>query len=302
MEKRLTTTAMLFSLGFVFMLVVAVGAFFYGIQFGKDKAEAKYAAKTEAENVNESATPYQQQELVSFYLTVFSPYREFQTEWFAASDKLFRSGNIDAGSAFKNLAKLADQKAEEASSFNMQQSPLLGEAQVAYIRSLKYFKDAAAKAAADKSTDPDKLLDNIQNDKNYKSAVQESLAAQQAYYEAMQKWAASVDPAIPASYKHSEPLGTEQWDKLALVVKNRAVVSYLTERGELFGFFPQDLTSRIDEFIRSGQASKMKLKTIGGIIDLLLNTRAVDSGDFSANKARFYQSETLPQLPFFYSE
>ncbi|REK77285.1 hypothetical protein [Paenibacillus paeoniae] len=302
MEKRLTTTAMLFSVGFVFMLVFAVGAFFYGIQIGKEKAEAKYTAKSETVNASEATVPYQQQELVSFYLTVFSPYREFQTEWFAASDKLFRGGNIDAASAFKKLAKLADQKAEEASSFNMQQSPLLGEAQVAYVRSLKYFKDAAAKAASNKSDDPGKLLEQIQSDKNYKSAVQESLAAQRSYYEAMQKWAASVDPAIPATHKPVEPMSDDQWDKLSLIVKNIIVVSYLSERGELFSFLPQDLTSRVDEFIRSGQASNMKLKTIGGIVDLLLNTRAVDSGDFSANKARFYQSETLPQLPFFYSE
>ncbi|MFF2887629.1 hypothetical protein [Paenibacillus sp. NPDC057967] len=302
MEKRLTTTAMLFSVGFVFMLVFAVGAFFYGIQIGTEKAEAKYTAKTEASKKSEVTTPYQQQELVSFYLTVFSPYREFQTEWLAVADKLLRSGNLDAGSAFKNLAKLADQKADEASSFNMQKSPLLGEAQVAYIRSLKYFKDAAAKAASNKTDDPAKLLEQIQSDTNYKSAVGESLAAQQAYYEAMQKWAASVDPVIPAAYKAAAPMSVEQWDKLSLIVKNMVVVSYLSERGELFGFMPQDLTSRVDEFIRSGQASKMKLKTVGGIVDLLLNTRAVDSGDFNANKARFYQSETLPQLPFFYSE
>ncbi|RJE90008.1 hypothetical protein D3P07_07265 [Paenibacillus sp. 1011MAR3C5] len=302
MEKRLTTTAMLFSLGFVFMLVFAVGAFFYGIQIGTEKAEAKYTAKSEAGKKSEDTAPYQQQELVSFYLTVFSPYREFQAEWLTVSDKLLRGGNLDAGSAFKNLAKLADQKAEEASSFNMQKSPLLGEAQVAYIRSLKYFKDTAAKAAADKTNDPAKLLEHIKSDKNYKSAVGESLAAQQAYYDAMQKWAASVDPAIPAAYKAATPMSVDQWDKLSLIVKNRVAVSHLSERGELFGFMPQDLTSRVDEFIRSGQASKMKLNTVGGIVDILLNTRAVDAGDFSANKARFYQSETLPQLPFFYSE
>jgi len=302
MEKRLTTTAMLFSLGFVFMLILAVGAFFYGIQLGTEKAEAKYTAKTAAVQAGEDATPYQQQELVSFYLTVFSPYREFQAEWLAAADKLLRGGNIDSAAAFKKLAKLADTKAEEASSFNMQKSPLLGEAQVAYIRSLKYFKDAASKAAADKSDDPAKILEHIQSDKNYKSAVSESLAAQSAYYDAMQKWAASVDPAIPAAYKIAVPLGVEQWDKLSLIVKNKVIVSYLIERSELYGFLPQDLTSRVDEFIRSGQASKMKLKTVGGIVDLLLNTRAVDSGDFNANKARFYRSETLPQLPFFYAE
>ena len=34
MEKRITRTEMLFSLGFLFMLVFAVGAFFYGVKIG----------------------------------------------------------------------------------------------------------------------------------------------------------------------------------------------------------------------------------------------------------------------------
>ena len=44
MEKRITRTEMLFSLGFLFMLIFAVGAFFYGVKIGSDKTEAKLVA------------------------------------------------------------------------------------------------------------------------------------------------------------------------------------------------------------------------------------------------------------------
>ncbi|MFD0586868.1 hypothetical protein ACFQZE_02545 [Paenibacillus sp. GCM10027627] len=301
MEKRLTTTAMLFSVGFLFMLVCAVGAFFYGVQIGSEKIEAKYAAAKEAEGgISESATPYQQQDLVSFYLTVFSPYREFQSKWLSDMDALSRGGNLDAEAAFKSLAKLADKKVEESASFNMQKSPLLGEAQIAYVRSLKLFKDAATKAAAAKTKDKAAIYKNVLADSNYKAAVKEALEAQKDYYHAMQQWAATVDPKVPNTYKASGPLSADKWKGLPLTVKNSIVVNYLKERNELYEFYPHDLTSRVDDFIQSGQASKMKLQTANAIIDLLMNTRAVDPEDFSAIKGRLYESETLPQLPFFY--
>lgn len=303
MEKRLTISAMLFSIGFVFMLVVAVGAFFYGIQIGSDRIEAKYAAAQEEEGVvDESATPYQQQDLVSFYLTVFSPYREFQTEWMTAMDQLSNGGNVDAAAAFKSLSKLAASKSEEARSFNMQQSPLLGEAQVAYIRSMNKFKEAADHAANSKTADHAALYKSIQEGSAYKTAVSEALGGQRAYYEAMMKWAATVDIHISAEYKTPNPLGIKQWSALPLTVKNFIIGEYLAGRKEINGFYPHDLTSRVDEFIQSGQASKMKLQTMNSIVELLLNTRAVDPGDFVPNKARYYSAETLPQLPFFYPE
>lgn len=305
MEKRLTISAMLFSVGFVFMLVLAVGAFFYGVQIGTEKIEAKYAAakaEEEKDKVDEAATPYQQQDLVSFYLTVFSPYREFQSEWLAAMDKLSRGGNVDTDSAFKSLSKLASKKAEEASSFNMQKSPLLGEAQVAYIRSMKLFKAAADKAAASKSDSHSDIYTAILADSNYKTAVKELLDGQKAYYEAMQKWAATVDLNIPSETKTPDPLSVSKWSAMPITVKNLVIAEYMAKQAEMNAFYPHDLTSRVDEFIQSGQAGKMKLQTVNSIVELLLSTKAVDFGDFGPNKDRFYASETMPQLPFFYSE
>ena len=94
MEKRLTATAMLFSVGFVFMLVCTVGAFFYGIQIGSAKTEAKYTAENAgADAAAALASPYQQQDLVSFYHTVFLPYREFQNEWFGSNGQIIPRKN-----------------------------------------------------------------------------------------------------------------------------------------------------------------------------------------------------------------
>lgn len=303
MEKRLTTTAMLFSVGFVFMLVCTAGAFFYGIQIGSSKIESKYAAKEELKLATVSISPYQQQDLVSFYHTVFLPYREFQNEWFAAINKLSQGKTIEATSLFKNLASLAESKAKEASSVDMQKSPLLGQAQTSYIRSLKLFKEVSSKTATSAKTLSNHDLENyIEQEKTYQSATQQALTAQQAYYSAMLKWASSVDHKIPSEYKAVALLELTQWQKLPLTVKNKLMADQLMNRKKLISYYPQDLTSRVDEFIMSGQATKMKLHTLSAVVDLLVNTEAVRTGDFTTSKSRLYQEATLPQLPFFYPD
>lgn len=304
MEKRLTTTAMLFSVGFVFMLVCTVGAFFYGLQIGSAKTEAKYTAENEVANATAaSVSPYQQQDLVSFYHTVFLPYREFQNEWFAAMNKLSQGKIIEASSMFKDLSSLADTKAKEASSIDMQKSPLLGQAQISYIRSLKLFKDASSNASASaKTLTLNELKEHVEQEKTYLSASQHALIAQQAYYSSMLKWAASVDPDVQSDYKASSLLELTEWQKLPITIKNKLIADQLMNRKKLTAFYPQDLTSRVDDFAQSGQAKKMKLHTLSAVVDLLMNTEAVRNGDFTGSKSRLYQQELLPQLPFFYPD
>ncbi|CAM3968573.1 hypothetical protein L1N85_03895 [Paenibacillus alkaliterrae] len=304
MEKRLTATAMFFSVGFVFMLVCAVGAFFYGIQIGTEKTEAKYAVdEDDANGAAASVSPYQQQDLVSFYHTVFLPYREFQNEWFDAMNKLSQGKTNEATSMFKDLSNLAESKAKEASSIDVQRSPLLAEAQVSYIRSLKLFNEAAGKAATSAKTLAfNELKQHVENEKTYLSATQFSLTAQQSYYAAMVNWAASVDMDVPSEYKAPAILELSQWQKLPITIKNKLMADQLTSRLELTSYYPHDLTSRVDDFVKSGQASKMKLHTLSAVVDLLINTEAVRSGDFTQSKARLYQQVLLPQLPFFYPD
>ncbi|WP_138753466.1 hypothetical protein [Paenibacillus sinopodophylli] len=304
MEKKLTTTAMLFSVGFVFMLACTVGAFFYGIQIGSDKTEEKYKQDEQgAKSASATVSPYQQQDLVSFYHTVFLPYREFQNEWFAAMNKLSQGKPTEATSMFKDLSSLAEEKAKDASSVDMQKSPLLGQAQVSYIRSLKLFKDAATKAATSaKTLSSNELRQNVEQEKNYLSASQFALSAQQAYYSAMLKWAATVNLDIPGDYKSPSLLQLTQWKDLTLTVKNKLMADQLMTRKKLTNYYPQDLTSRVDEFIYSGQPAKMKVHTVSAVVDLLINTEAVRTGDFSESRLRFYQEELMPQLPFFTSD
>ncbi|MGO4539759.1 hypothetical protein [Paenibacillus sp. 2TAB19] len=300
MEKKLSANAMLYSIGFVFMLACSVGAFFYGIEVGADRTESRYEAEKASAEAKESVSPYQQQDLVSFYHTVFLPYREFQNEWFNAVNKLSQGESIDASSAFKELSNLAKNKAGEASSFNMQNSPLLGEAQVGYIRSLKLFADAATHAASSsKSAKGDELLQVIAKEKNYITATAQSLTAQQAYYDAMLKWSSSVNVDIPNEYKLSAKLDLAKWETLPITVKNKLMADSLLSRKQITTFYPHDLTSRVDEFIISGQAAKMKLGTVSQIVALLLDTDAVRSGDFADSHAKLYKKTLLPQLPFF---
>ncbi|WP_169081849.1 hypothetical protein [Paenibacillus sp. PL91] len=304
MEKRLTTTAMLFSVGFVFMLVCTVGAFFYGIKIGTEKTEAKYVTEdVGSKKSTASVTPYQQQDLVSFYHTVFLPYREFQNEWFAAMNKLSQGKTSEATSMFKDLAKLAEEKAKDASSIDMQKSPLLGQSQVSYIRSLKLFEEAADKAAISaKTLSFNELKKNVEQEKTYLSASQFALSAQQAYYSAMLKWSATVDLDIPGDFKSPALLELKQWKALPITIKNKLIADQLMSRKKLTSYYPQDLTSRVDDFVLSGQAAKMKIHTLSAVVDLLINTEAVRSGDFTESKSRLYQQALLPQLPFFYPE
>ncbi len=303
MEKRLTTTAMLFSVGFVFMLVCAVGAFFYGMHIGTSKMEAKYADLLPKKVDPNNPDVYHQQDLVSFYHTVFSPYREFQSEWIDATNKLAQGVTVDEAAMFKGLAKLASTKADEASSFDMQRAPLTAKSQKSYIRSLKLFADAANKAVAlSKSGSSSDLKEQIEKEKAYQQAVEEAYTAQQAYFNAMELWANSLDPELVKNYKAPSPLKLADWSQLPLTVKNRLNAGIMIENKTVLPFFPQDLTSRIDDFIVSGQADKMMLDTYEQIVQLLIDTEAVRSGDFLKNKNKFYQDELLPQLPYFFPE
>ncbi len=64
-------------------------------------------------------------------------------------------------------------------------------------------------------------------------------------------------------------------------------------------FYAHDVTIKIDELIQNGQAQKMNMTNIKEIMDTLINTQAVRTGDYLNNKERYYMDETLPQLPFF---
>ncbi|GGF87634.1 hypothetical protein [Paenibacillus abyssi] len=303
MEKRLTRTEMLFSIGFLFMLILAVAAFFYGVKIGSEKTESKYQPMKQLNSETGAQTiAYQQQDLVSFYHTVFLPYREFQNEWYIAMDKLRTQRVSDPESAFKELSKQAKKHYDAISTASVPaQSPLLEKSQVNTLKSLKLFEQAADRQLTNiNDKKPAQVLEELVKDAYYEQALQFSVNAQQEYYASMMKWSASVDPDMPDVYKMPPLLNINDWNTLPLIVKNKIMADQLASRLSLYPFYPHDLTTRVDEFIASGQADKMKIKTVSAIVDLLISTKAVRAGDFTSSKSTLYENELLPQLPFFF--
>jgi hypothetical protein len=302
MDKRLTRTDLAFSLGFLFMLVVAVAAFFYGVKVGADRTEARYAADRQTTAAAAPARAYQQQDLVSFYHTVFLPYREFQTRWLETQQNWLADPSADRASELKQLARLADSQYEAAKvAYVNPLSPLLKQAQDSYLKSLKLFAQSfrGAVNGANEGA-PSSVLSKLKADAYYKEGLKQMLVGQQAYFASMLKWGASVNPDIPDHYQSPAVLSTEKWQNLSLLVKNQVAADFLMQHQLMTDYLPQDLTAQIDHFIRSGQADKMKTKTIGAIGELLAGTDAVRSGDFLALKTQQYGKELLPQLPFFF--
>ncbi|WP_256757255.1 hypothetical protein [Cohnella sp. WQ 127256] len=303
MEKRLNRSDLMFSLAFLLMLVIAVGAFFYGVKVGTDRTEAKQVA---SEVQEAAATPqpnaYQQQDLVSFYHTVFLPYREFQNDWFAAQNKWQSDPTADRAASMKELSKSAQKKYDSVKAVYVAPiSPQLKNSQTSYLKSLKLFQETFSSLAASANEGTaDMVMDKINKDSFYKEGRTQSLNAQKEYYSSMVSWAKSVNSDIPDNYESPEVLTIAAWKKLPFLVKNKISSDYLAAQLQMSEYLPHDLTARIDQFILSGQAEKRKVKSFNAIAELLTSTEAVRSGDFAEMKSRFYDSEQLPQLPFFF--
>lgn len=305
MEKRLNRSDLMFSLAFILMLIIAVGAFFYGVKVGTDRVEAKYAKEDALPAiVAQQPNAYQQQDLVSFYHTVFLSYREFQNEWLAEQDKWLSDPTADRAAALKDLAKSALKKYDAIKIVQVAAiSPILKDSQTNYMKSLKLFNESFSSLAASANTGTAQMVLNKLNvDSFYKDGLQYSLTAQKQYFGSMLKWAESIDPNITGDYEDSAVLTIAKWKGLPLVVKMKVSSDYLSAQTQLTDFLPHDLTARVDQFIASGQADKRKVKSFNAIAELLTSTEAVRSGDFIGMKSRYYENEQLPQLPFFFPD
>jgi hypothetical protein len=305
MEKRLNRSDLMFSLAFLLMLVIAVGAFFYGVKVGSARVEAQYAsADVPASPATAPAHAYQQQDLVSFYHTVYLPYREFQNIWFAAQSKWLADSTTDRSASMKELAKSAQKKYDAIKGIYVPQtSSKLIEAQTSYLKSLKLFNESFTLLATTANEgSAEMVLAKVVINSYFKEGRTQSLSAQDDYYDSMLKWAESVNSDMPGSFVTPEILSTAKWKALPLLVKIKVSSDYLLKQKLLTEYLPQDLTARIDQFITSGQADKRKVKSFSAIAELLTSTEAVRSGDFIEMKSRFYENEQLPQLPFFFPD
>lgn len=304
MEKRLTRSDFVFILVFIFMLILALGAFFAGLKMGTDRTESKYADLVKQKKEEAAGLyAYHQSYLVSFYHTVYLPFREFNLKWSGNMDQIeSETGGTDASSLLKGLAKLAD---DQYSAMQVQTvpetSPLLVEAQADYLKSLKLFSQAAnSMQSKANSLAPAALLDQINKDAYFNEAKNFALGAQKKYYDAIVLWHQSMDSqAKGADSIEGKDLGFDEWSQLDLNLKNAYISGLFISAKDFYAFTPQDVTLRVDEMIKSGQAKKLNTKTVAQVVDVLVNTHAVRQGDFISGKAKYYGGETIPQLPFF---
>ncbi|TDF99313.1 hypothetical protein [Paenibacillus piri] len=301
MNKRLSRTDYLFAIMFIFMLVLALGAFFYGLRLGQERTTAKYEDLLFKKNEEANGySAYHQQYLVSYYHTIYQPYREFHKKWFAKMDELEQNRSADGALILKELSKTAKEKYDELSNKSMpDSSPLLQNGQQNYAKSLKLFYEALDSLTPRANGMPGtELIAVLEKDAYLSEAKKFSLTAQADYYDAIVKWSESTHPQLKQA-EDGKPLPLTDWSALSLNAKNKYIANALAN-GKLFTpFTPQDLTGRIDELVVAGQAKKLNLNEVHQVIDLLLPTKAVRTGDFIKNKAKLYPNETLPQLPFF---
>lgn len=304
MNKRLSRYDYLFALTFIFMLVLALGTFFFGLRMGQERATAKYEEllfkKTEVQN---GYSAYHQQYLVSYYHTIYQPYREFHMKWFEKMNELETNRSSDASAILKDLGLLAKEKYSELSNKSMpDSSPLLQEGLQNYLKSLKLFSEALGNIQGKANSTPSyDLVAEMNKDAYLVEAKKFSLSAQKDYYDSIIKWNLADNPQLK-QVDVSKPLSLRDWTPLSLSMKNEYISNALLN-GKLFKLYtPQDLSSRIDEMVSSGQSSKLNLADVQQVIDLLNATDAVRSGDFIRNKNRLYPNETLPQLPFFFTQ
>lgn len=303
MEKRPFKIYLFFSLGFIFMLIFAVGAFFYGFKVGSDRAEATFEVKAAAAYQGLREGTYPQQDLVSFYHTVLLPYEDFQTAWFENMDKL-SSGDAttDNAAIVKSLSKLAEQQYNQANTVQIpNSSPLLQQAQTNYLKGLKLFSTGTSSFISKANTLPSSLVpEQLSKDEYIQNAMKLTLLAQEQMYDAMLKWGNTVNKDIPKQIVYQPKVTITEWKTFPLAVKNAYITKTLFEKRMYQPYYPQDIAAKVDQMIYNGQTSQLDIKYVNKLVALLHSTDAIKSNDFIRNKNRMYSKETLPQLPFFY--
>lgn len=300
-RKNNTNFEMLFSLGFLALLITAFGTFFLGLNLGIDKTEAKYANLKAITIREENETSYQQQDLVTFYYVVFQPYQQFKENYLTLIENITHSSKPVSSDKLKDIRDKAKASYEQIAVHSIaDSSPLLKEAQTDYLKSLKLFEESMdqikSKAGNKKGMELAKI---VNQDEFTLNAKKYGLQAQKKYYASMLKWTAKTKNGVSADYTYKENIGTKEWSGYTLAVKNKAVTDMMVNEQLYVSYLPQDFTAKIDQLISSGKAEALQLNSIGSIVKVLIETDAVKSKEFVKWKSTYYASESLPELPFF---
>jgi hypothetical protein len=303
MDKKLTRFDIMMVLGFISALVIGVGAFFFGLQTGKDQTDAKYESIIAmlTDEKSRDQTSYHQQQLVSFYHTVLLPFREFQDTWFNHAQTIETgAGSTDADALLKELGRLAKEKAKEIKPTTIPEvSPLLKEAHGNYLKSLTLF--AAATDRLQNGPDGAALTETMRQEAYVAEAAGYAMQAQTQFYEAIWQWHLKQEPSLAGGdLILKDNLTFAEWRSLPLNGKNVFLSRLLQRQGAFAPFYPQDVASRVDDLDAAGQVGPLKLEELNSTVTTLLSTGAVRTNDYFTSKNKHYRNETLPQLPFFY--
>jgi hypothetical protein len=305
MKNRSSRFELYFSLTFIFVLILITASFFSGVKVGANKTESKYEYLKNTSPKLEFSDSYQQQDLVTFYHTVFLPFREFKSEWVIQTDNIIHTEDVaEVKKILKRLRTLADEKYSTITKTTMySSSPMLQEAQTDFLKSIRLFGNAADISSITSSVhNGEAVMNKLRQEKVYKSGINYGLLGQNKYYKSMIKWSVKVDPSLSKEYDFTKGSSFVLWEGYPLVVKNAAVSNILLNNSMYGAYDPQDMTARIDHMIQSGNADSMKITSVEAIINLLNRTDAVKEDDFMKWKSKFYSKELLPQLPFFYEK
>ncbi len=296
---------MMFVLGFLLTLIISFGTFYFGLNIGIEKTEARYAYLKEIPPGQETALSYQQQDLVTFYYVVFQPYQQFKEDYLALVDEMARSNsNAVASDAIKQISENAStQYALIAGQYISDSSPLLKQAQTDYLKSLKLFEEGTSQVkSAVKGKKGNELIEALAADEFTSNAQSFGLQAQQKYYSSILKWTAKTNQEIPDNLAYKDTLTIKEWSQYPLAVKNKIVTDMMTNEKIYASYLPQDLTVKIDQMIDSSKADALQLKSVASIVKVLTETQAVKEQEFVKWRTAYYASESLPQLPFFTEE
>jgi hypothetical protein len=295
------------SLVFIFMLICVIGAFFYGIQLGTTRVQAKQQALIDKKiEIAKGMTSYNQTYLVSFYHTIYLPFKEFQTVWFKdMNDIVMRGSTLDPAAVIKALGKLANAKYDIVLTQSMPStSPLLQEAHQNYLKSLKLFSEASKMFESKaNSMQVSVLASEIEKDAYFSEAKSFALLAQKQFYDSIVLWNETVEATAlkGANFINNTSLTLNDWNQMNFNIKNKFITGIMLNNKYFKPYNPQDLVIGLDDMIKSGQAKKMNANTIQQLTDILVGTGAVRKDDFILGKMKWYGSEKIPQLPFFFS-
>ncbi|MEX2460955.1 MAG: hypothetical protein WD469_06585 [Paenibacillaceae bacterium] len=307
MNKRLSRSDYIFSLIFIFMLICIIGAFFYGIQLGTQRVEAQQQALLDKKaKIAKEMTSYNQSYLVSFYHTIYLPFKEFQTVWFKdMNDIEIRGNTLDPAALIKELSKLASAKYDTVLPQTMPStSPLLQDAHQNYLKSLKLFSQAAKTFESKaNSMQVNVLATEIEKDAYFSQAKTFALQAQNQFYESIVMWNETVEANTlkGVDFVKHDPLPLSEWNQMNFNLKNQYVTGLMLKNKYFKPYNPQDLVISMDDMVKSGQAKKMNVNSVQQLTDILVATGAVRQDDFIQGKMKWYGNEKIPQLPFFFS-